>query len=251
MGADSILNRKLFKKIESGIERRRSLVRGARSALWEKPEHLFACFYQLRRAFLCLFNDIVGWSDPMRALRVRVWESVFTKDMLSYQQWMHESVGRFPTLILGPTGSGKEIVARAIGLSRFIPYDSKSGQFASNPNKSFCPVNLSALTETLIESELFGHRKGSFTGAMRDHLGIFKTAGQYGTVFLDEIGEVPESIQVKLLRILQSGEFQAIGGDAPSFYEGKIIAATHRDLSMEVRQGRMREDFFTAFAEIR
>jgi transcriptional regulator with GAF, ATPase, and Fis domain len=164
--------------------------------------------------------------------------------MLSYQQWMHESVGRFPTLILGPTGSGKEIVARAIGLSRFIPYDSSSGQFASNPKKSFCPVNLSALTETLIESELFGHRKGSFTGAMRDHAGIFKTAGQYGTVFLDEIGEVPESIQVKLLRILQSGEFQAIGGDAPSFYEGKIIAATHRDLSEEVRLGRMREDFF-------
>jgi transcriptional regulator with PAS, ATPase and Fis domain len=79
---------------------------------------------------------------------------------------------------------------------------------------------------------------------MRDRAGIFKTAGQYGTVFLDEIGEVPESIQVKLLRILQSGEFQAIGGDAPSFYEGKIIAATHRDLSEEVSQGRMREDFF-------
>jgi DNA-binding NtrC family response regulator len=242
--SDSISNRKLFRKIESGIKRRRSLVKGARSTLWEKPEHLFACFYQLRRAFLCLFNQIVGWSEPMRALRVRVWESVFTKDMLSYQQWMHESVGRFPTLILGPTGSGKEIVARAIGLSRFIPYEPKSGQFESSPNKSFCPVNLSALTETLIESELFGHRKGSFTGAMRDHPGIFKTAGQYGTVFLDEIGEVPESIQVKLLRILQSGEFQAIGGDSPSFYVGKIIAATHRDLSMEVRQGRMREDFF-------
>ena len=135
-------------------------------------------------------------------------------------------------------------MARAIGLSRFIPYDPSSGQFASNPKKSFCPVNLSALTETLIESELFGHRKGSFTGAMRDRAGIFKTAGQYGTVFLDEIGEVPESIQVKLLRILQSGEFQAIGGDAPSFYEGKIIAATHRGLGEQVRNGGMREDFF-------
>ena len=241
---DSIANRKLFKKIEQGINERKFLVEGGRSAMWENSEHLFACFYQLRRAFLCLFNEIVGWTEPMRALRARVWESVFTKDMLSYQQWMHESVGRFPTLILGPTGSGKEIVARAIGLSRFIPYDSQSGQFASNPTKSFCPVNLSALTETLIESELFGHRKGAFTGAMRDHAGIFKTAGPYGTVFLDEIGEVPESIQVKLLRILQSGEFQSIGGDARSFFEGKIIAATHRDLGQEVSQGRMREDFF-------
>ena len=137
MGADSISNRKLFKKIEFGIERRRSLVKGARSALWERPEHLFACFYQLRRAFLCLFNQIVGWSEPMRALRVRVWESVFTKDMLSYQQWMHESVGRFPTLILGPTGSGKEIVARAIGLSRFIPYDPKVGTLHPIPTRVF------------------------------------------------------------------------------------------------------------------
>ena len=84
----------------------------------------------------------------------------FTQDMLSYQQWMHESVGRFPTLVLGPSGSGKEIVARAIGLSRFIPYDSQTGQFASKPRDSFRPVNLSALSETLIESELFGHRQG-------------------------------------------------------------------------------------------
>ena len=244
MDGDTVTNRKLFRKIESGIRLRGALVGASRSTLWGNPEHLFACFYQLRRAFLCLFNEIVGWSQPMRILRVRVWESVFTRDMLSYQQWMHESVGRFPTLILGPTGSGKEIVARAIGLSRFIPYDSESGQFASSPKGSFCPVNLSALTETLIESELFGHRKGSFTGAMRDHPGIFKNAGKYGTVFLDEIGEVPESIQVKLLRILQSGEFQAIGGDTRSFYEGKIIAATHRDLEEEVREGRMREDFY-------
>ena len=241
---DTVANRKLYRKIESGIRLRGELVGGSRSTLWGNPEHLFACFYQLRRAFLCLFNEIVGWSEPMRILRVRVWESVFTRDMLSYQQWMHESVGRFPTLILGPTGSGKEIVARAIGLSRFIPFDSRSGQFASSPQGSFCPVNLSALTETLIESELFGHRKGSFTGAMRDHPGIFKNAGQHGTVFLDEIGEVPESIQVKLLRILQSGEFQAIGGDSRSFYEGKIIAATHRDLEQQVKEGRMREDFY-------
>jgi len=235
---------RLLGRIEEGIHRRKRIVGGGRSPLWGNPSHLFSCFYQLRRAFLCLFNDIVGESEPIRNLRMRVWESVFTQDMLSYQQWMHESVGRFPTLVLGPSGSGKEIVARAIGLSRFIPYDSVAGTFASRPKDSFRPVNLSALSETLIESELFGHRKGSFTGAIRDHAGIFETAGSHGTVFLDEIGEVPESIQVKLLRLLQSGEFQAIGGDRPSCYEGKIIAATHRDLGAEMRAGRIREDFF-------
>ena len=241
---DSIANRKLFRRIEEGIRRRSPLIRGMSNPMWGNPGHLFSCFYQLRRAFLCLFQEIVGQSDPIRSLRMRVWESVFTQDMLSYQQWMHESVGRFPTLVLGPSGSGKEIVARAIGLSRFIPYDPQSSQFASKPRDSFRPVNLSALSETLIESELFGHRKGSFTGAIRDHAGIFETAGVHGTVFLDEIGEVPESIQVKLLRLLQSGEFQAIGSEERSFYEGKIIAATHRDLDAEMRAGRIREDFF-------
>jgi len=241
---DSIVNRKLFRRIEEGIRKRTPLIRSVSNPMWGNPGHLFSCFYQLRRAFLCLFQEIVGGSAPIRSLRMRVWESVFTQDMLSYQQWMHQSVGRFPTLVLGPSGSGKEIVARAIGLSRFIPYDSQSGQFASEPRDSFRPVNLSALTETLIESELFGHRKGSFTGAIRDHAGIFETAGMHGTVFLDEIGEVPESIQVKLLRLLQSGEFQAIGSENRSFYEGKIIAATHRDLGAEMRAGRIREDFF-------
>ena len=241
---DSVGNRKIFRKIEEGMRKRSSLVQGVSNPMWENPGHLFSCFYQLRRAFLCLFQEIVGRSEPIRALRVRVWESVFTQDMMSYQQWMHESVGRFPTLVLGPSGSGKEVVARAIGLSRFIPYDSQTGQFASRPRDSFRPVNLSALSETLIESELFGHRQGSFTGAIRDHAGIFETAGGHGTVFLDEIGEVPESIQVKLLRLLQSGEFQAIGSENRSFYEGKIIAATHRDLGAEMRAGRIREDFF-------
>ena len=241
---DSVGNRKIFRRIEEGIRKRSSLVQGVSNPMWGNPGHLFSCFYQLRRAFLCLFQEIVGGSEPIRALRMRVWESIFTQDMLSYQQWMHESVGRFPTLVLGPSGSGKEVVARAIGLSRFIPYDSQTGHFASKPRDSFRPVNLSALSETLIESELFGHRQGSFTGAIRDHAGIFETAGSHGTVFLDEIGEVPESIQVKLLRLLQSGEFQAIGGDNRSFYEGKIIAATHRDLGAEMRAGRIREDFF-------
>ena len=170
---DSVGNRKIFRRIEEGIKKRSSLIRGVSNPMWGNPEHLFSCFYQLRRAFLCLFQEIVGWSDPIRSLRMRVWESVFTQDMLSYQQWMHQSVGRFPTLVLGPSGSGKEVVARAIGLSRFIPYDSQTGQFASKPRDSFRPVNLSALTDTLIESELFGHRKGSFTGAIRDHAGIF------------------------------------------------------------------------------
>lgn len=164
--------------------------------------------------------------------------------MMSYQQWMFDTVGRFPTLVLGPSGSGKELVARALGLARFIPFNPRSGEFVEGPNKSFHPINLSALSETLIESELFGHRKGAFTGAFNERKGLFSIAGDYGTVFLDEIGEVRESTQVKLLRLLQSGEFQAIGDNRQAYFTGKIVAATHKDLAAEMEAGRFREDFY-------
>ena len=241
---DLLKNRALFRKIKEGVAARHVLIEHAEDRIWNRPEHLFACFYQFRRAYFFIHNEIVGNSLPIKKLRQRIWESVFTQDMKSYQLWMYESVGRFPTIITGPSGSGKEIVARAIGLSRFIPYDSAKGRFFTSVQESFHPVNLAALSETLIESELFGHRKGSFTGAMADRAGLFATAGDYGTVFLDEIGEVNQATQVRLLRLLQSGEFQAIGDNTPAYFTGKIIAATHRDLTAEMRSGNFREDFY-------
>lgn len=242
--ADSTKNRALFRKVQDGIAARHCLIENAPDRIWNRAEHLLACFYQLRRAFFYIHREIVGHSEPIKTLRMQIWESVFTQDMMSYQLWMYDAVGRFPTLILGPSGSGKEVVARAIGLSRFIPYDAQQGQFASPVEESFHPVNLAALSETLIESELFGHRKGSFTGATADRAGIFASAGNYGTVFLDEIGEVSQANQVKLLRLLQSGEFQAIGDNQPAYFTGKVIAATHRDLHAEMRTGRFRQDFY-------
>lgn len=240
----STRNRTVYRKVQAGIAARQALIEPATHRIWNQAEHLFACYYQLRRAFHAIHHEIIGASRPIQNLRARVWESVFTKDMMSYQQWMYDAVGRFPTLILGPSGSGKELVARALGLSRFLPYDPKSGTFADGPKRSFHPINLSALSETLIESELFGHRKGAFTGAFSDRKGLFSVAGPYGSVFLDEIGEVHPSTQVKLLRLLQSGEFQAIGENQSEHYTGKIIAATHKNLADEMAAGRFREDFY-------
>lgn len=241
---DNQENRRLYEKIKRGVAARHRLIEGMTDRIWNAPDHLFACFYQLRRAYHHIHNQIIGDSTPIRRLRMQVWESVFTQDMMSYQQWMYDAVGRFPTLILGPTGSGKEIVACAIGRSRFIPYHPDTGNFAVSASESFHPVNLSALSETLIESELFGHRKGAFTGANQDREGLFATAGDYGTVFLDEIGDVSQSTQVKLLRLLQSGEYQAVGDNQARHFRGKIVAATHKDLFAEMEAGRFREDFF-------
>jgi DNA-binding NtrC family response regulator len=105
-------------------------------------------------------------------------------------------------------------------------------------------VNLSALSPTLIESELFGHRKGAFTGAAADREGFLESCGPHGTVFLDEIGEVEQAVQVKLLRTLQSRTLQRLGETTTRRFEGKLIAATNRDLAEEIRKGRFREDFY-------
>ncbi len=134
-------------------------------------------------------------------------------------------------LITGESGTGKELVARAIHLA------------GPRKHKAFVPVNIAALQESFIESELFGHVKGAFTGAMADRTGRFALADM-GTLFIDEIGEVPPGIQVKLLRVLQFGSFERVGENTPRESDVRIIAATNRDLEAEVRNGRFRADLY-------
>jgi DNA-binding NtrC family response regulator len=134
-------------------------------------------------------------------------------------------------LISGESGTGKELVARAIHLA------------GPRKHKAFVPVNIAALQENLIESELFGHVKGAFTGAMADRTGRFALADG-GTLFIDEIGEVPPGIQVKLLRVLQFGSYERVGENTPRESDVRIIAATNRDLEAEVRASRFRADLY-------
>ena len=134
-------------------------------------------------------------------------------------------------LIQGETGTGKELVARA------IHYNS------ARKNYPFVKVDCAALTETLLESELFGHEKGAFTGAIKDRIGRFRTA-DHGTIFLDEIGNTSLAVQAKLLRVLQDSEFEAVGGDKPIKVDVRIIAATNADLEGYVENGQFRRDLF-------
>ncbi|MBV9494990.1 MAG: sigma-54-dependent Fis family transcriptional regulator, partial [Acidobacteria bacterium] len=204
--------------------------------------HLFACFYQVRRAFQHIFTAIIGRSRVAARLRAAAWQSIFSHDMRRYRRSLHARMADTTTLITGPTGTGKELVARAIGLSRYLPFDERTERFAEG--SSFVGLNLTALSPTVLESELFGHRKGSFTGAMHDREGYLESCGEHGTVFLDEIGEVDPAVQVKLLRVLQNRTFQRLGDTATRRFKGKIVAATNRDLVAEIARGRFREDFY-------
>jgi DNA-binding NtrC family response regulator len=133
--------------------------------------------------------------------------------------------------ILGETGTGKELVARALH------------ERSARRERPFISVNCAAVPSELIESELFGHEKGSFTGAAARHLGKFEQA-HGGTLFLDEIGDMPAAMQAKLLRLLQEGELERIGGERPIVVDTRVIVATHRDLQALVRKGMFREDLY-------
>ena len=212
---------------------------------WDpEPAHLLACFFQVRRAFDLIFRNIIGASQPAAKLRGDAWQSIFTHDMRRYRRSLYRRMHDVTTLVTGPSGTGKELVSRAIGLSRYVPFDPQREMFVTNLEGAFHALNLSALSPTLIESELFGHRKGAFTGALQDRVGWLESCPPFGTVLLDEIGELDASIQVKLLRVLQTREFQRIGETTPREFKGKLIAATNRDLGAEMRAGRFREDLY-------
>ena len=162
------------------------------------------------------FGNIIGNDPKMRSV---------------FQQIIEVAQYDFPVHIFGETGTGKELVANA------VHDESRRG------GAPFVPINCGALPEGLIESELFGHVKGAFSGAIRDKKGRFELADG-GTVFLDEIAELPKMMQVKLLRFLQEGSFEKVGGEHTTKVDVRVISATNKDLKAEVKRGTFREDLY-------
>ncbi|MEM8607985.1 MAG: sigma 54-interacting transcriptional regulator [Myxococcota bacterium] len=208
------------------------------------PAELIALFFQTRRAFHFVFHQILGSSAAAASLRANVWESLFTHDVSRYLAHLKGRMHEVSTLILGPSGTGKELVASALGLSGYIPFLPSSRRFARDFRWTFHPLNLAAMSKNLIESELFGHKKGAFTGAQADRKGHFEEKTPADAVFLDEIGELDPEVQVKLLRVLQSRAFHRLGDSAPREFGGRILAATNRDLSQRMADGHFRQDLY-------
>ena len=219
-------------------------IEGVRLPFERDPRHTFACFRQIQRAFDITFRDIIGNSLPAARLRASIWQSIFTHDMRRYRRTLYARMGEFATLITGPSGTGKELAARAIAESRYAAFDDRRLAFADDGEQVFFPINISALTPTLVESELFGHRRGAFTGAVADRRGWLETCPEAGSVFLDELGDMDTAIQVKLLRVIETRTFHPVGDTAGRQFRGKLIAATNRDLPEAMRKGQFREDLY-------
>jgi len=208
------------------------------------PVHTFASFRQIERAFQQIFLNIIGSSTPAAELRAAIWQSIFTHDLRRYRRTLYGRMSDFVTLITGPSGTGKELAARAIAQSRYVPFDPRELRFADDDVGTFFPINISALSPALVESELFGHRRGAFTGAVGDRKGWLETCPSLGSVFLDEIGDLDPAIQVKLLRVIETRSFHPVGDTAHRQFHGKLIAATNRNLEEGIRSGSFREDLY-------
>ena len=217
---------------------------GVRFPTRHDPTHTFACFRQIQRAFEQIFRDIIGGSMPAARLRASIWQSIFTHDMRRYRRTLYGRMSEFATLITGPSGTGKELAARAIAQSRYVPFDDKKLAFADDEIAPFYPINISALSPTLVESELFGHRRGSFTGAIGDRKGWLETCPALGSVFLDELGDLDPAIQVKLLRVIETRTFHPVGETKALEFRGKLIAATNKNLESAIAKGDFREDLY-------
>ena len=175
----------------------------------------------------------MNWQTPGQQKVVETKSIIYKSEIMGQLIKMIERVApsQANILVLGESGTGKELIAKAIH------------EKSNRKNKPFVAINCGALRETLLESELFGHEKGSFTGAYTKKIGLAEAANG-GTLFLDEIGELPLSIQAKLLRFIQEGEIFRVGGKDPIKVDIRLICATNRELDQEVLKGQFREDLF-------
>lgn len=201
-------------------------------------------FFQLRRAFLFIDKRIQGHSPAIIKMRMELWNAVFTHQPVWYLSHLHDKLEDFSTLLLGETGTGKTAAAQAIGGAGWIPFDARRRTFTDNFVGLLVSVNLSQFPPDLIASELFGYRKGAFTGAIQNHDGILARTSRHGSVFLDEIGDVDPPTQVKLLKVLEERQFTPLGSHQAQRFQGRVIAATHRDIDQLRRQGLFRDDFY-------
>jgi DNA-binding NtrC family response regulator len=205
---------------------------------------LFELFYQARRAFHFISTRFRGPAPCVAAVRAALWKANLGGDVRAYAGGGYQRMDATPVLITGETGTGKESAAQCVGWSRFVPFDARVRRFALPYDADFHARSVVEAAGGLVESALFGHKKGSFTGAAGDAIGCLAQPREHGTLFLDEIGELPKHVQAKLLRPLESREYVPVGETKPHRILGRLVFATHRDLLAMCRAGAFRPDLY-------
>jgi len=209
-----------------------------------EPAHLLALHYQARRACWFITRQIGGRSRAARRSRAAIWRATMGSDVCTYARDLYRHMDELAVLVTGETGTGKDLAAECIGWSRYIPFDPGARRFATRYAEDFHVRNLCEVPADLLESALFGHKKGSFTGALADAPGCLGLPQANGTLFLDEIGEIPLPVQAKLLRPFQNREYVPLGEVRPRAVQGRLVFATHRDLEAMCQRGDFRADLY-------
>jgi len=209
-----------------------------------ETEKFIALFYQLHRGFYFISSAISGNCASIIELRMRLWNNIFTFNPQWYVDYLCGKMEDFSTLLLGATGTGKSLVAHTIGCSGFIPFDLKKNCFRESFTRSFQFINLSQYPASLLESELFGHKKGAFTGAIEHHQGLFARCSEYGAIFIDEIGDIDIPTQVKLLNVIHDRTFCPVGSHEKMRFSGRVISATNRNIEQLRKEGAFRDDLY-------
>jgi DNA-binding NtrC family response regulator len=184
----------------------------------------------------------------MARLRSRLWEAIFTSDLRGYLRGATDAMDDVHTLVLGESGTGKELVARALGRTGYVPFLPGERHFAAADGEHYHCLSLVERAAALIQGELFGYDAGAFTGAEHDTVGWLELLPSGGRLFLDEIGELDQALQVMLLRVIQSRSFVRLGSRTTRMFQGRLLAATNQDLKSLIAAGKFRDELYQRLA---
>jgi transcriptional regulator with GAF, ATPase, and Fis domain len=206
--------------------------------------HYVAIYYQIRRAHYYLDNVLVGSSASMQKLRHDLWNSIFTHDFALYERFLWDRMRELTTLFIGGAGVGKRAAAAAVGYCSYIPFVDKTEVFAESFISCFTPVRVAKFSGLRLESELFGHQKMAYAEALENYQGVFSRCTPAGTIFLDNILEVPSSIQAQLLGVVQDRTFAPVGDQVTREFRGRVMAAAPGNMETVRNGGLIRSDLF-------
>lgn len=206
--------------------------------------HYLAIYYQMRRARYFLDMTLIGNSASMEKLRHDLWNSIFTHDFSLYERFLWNRMRELSTMFVGASGSGKKTAAAAISYCSYIPFVEKTEAFAESFIGCFFPVRVAQYSGLRLESELFGHQKKSYTEALENYQGVFSRCSANGTVFLDNICEVPLPVQARLKGVVQERSYTPVGSQIVQGFTGRVMAAAPGTLTTIRAEGHLRDDLY-------